>query len=425
MLDEILGAESQPEEEQPLPIPGTVRIGDGALNKAQLICDLVRKVHGIPMEWYGFMVSKKDNPDTVIDIVIGHQESNAAHTQMDGAAISEVSHHVQTTMPDTIITGWIHSHADFATVFSGTDLHNMKTVLNSVYLNTRTPTHSPFRLVEGDMTITHDPDTRDVTFVGSLDTDIDVQVRGIHAEDFNAITLRAWQPVLVGWSSSIVVNENGDHAGHVNYKKELPLGKDIEFGDYETTVEVIAGMTLPLDARALENEVRKFIKKPFRTHFIRQGRHGKLFAPLSYIEGMCEGSAYGDITAKDFRGEEYDEAAVDAPAVAVPAPVTGKGFVYDALRFTGQSFNPRDQTLLLCLLNTITGQETEKNRPVEHSIYDILLTPGIDAAIESRMEQDPAFKHMAAAFKHGYYFQKMDVLTAYLTQQLDDGSRQI
>ena len=276
VLDEILGTAALPEEEPPLPIPSTVRIGDGALDKAQRICDLVKKIHGISMEWYGFMISKKDRPDTVIDIVIGHQESNAAHTQMDGASISEVSHRVQTSMPDSLITGWIHSHANFGTIFSETDQNNMETVLNSVYLNTRTPTRVPYQLIEGEMNITYDQAGKLATISGSLDTDMHVQVQGIPVRNYNNLAIRMLQPVLVGWSYSLVVNEKGNRSGHVNCKKEYPLDKHVELWNYPAPVEVVNGIALQIDDTSLENELRQYVKRPVRPTIIRYvGRRGR------------------------------------------------------------------------------------------------------------------------------------------------------
>ena len=112
-------------------LPDEVHMSGYAYRKAFLINQIIRKVHGKSLEWYGYMLARQDEPELVVDIGLGRNATNMnAYTNIDPDEIGKF----QESLPlDTIINGWIHSHADLGLRrFSGTDERNHLTVASYV-----------------------------------------------------------------------------------------------------------------------------------------------------------------------------------------------------------------------------------------------------------------------------------------------------
>lgn len=273
ILNEILGIETYEDKVDEIVFPSPIKIGVGAIKKAYKICEFVKDVHKRSIEWYGLMISKKDEPDVVRNVVIGSQQSSDAHTAMKGDEIGKLIYNIEKEFgEDWIVNGWIHSHANFSTFFSGTDDRNMETVLNSVYRNTRKGFKEAFKAIEGRRNAVYDKNKKEIIISGSLDTDAQIV---FPVDEFNleslteeqikkVIKLKIRKPVLVGWSYSIVVNDKSDKKGHINYKKEFPFEEKSENWDEDAEVDILEGKDyeLEIDEDKLHSEVESKIKKP-------------------------------------------------------------------------------------------------------------------------------------------------------------------
>jgi hypothetical protein len=112
-------------------LPREVQITDYAMEKAEKVNEAVKEVTGKHVEWYGFTIAHEDNPEMIVDIGLGDNDTNRrSYTNIEPENIEEY----RQEMPDNaVINGWIHSHADLGMRnFSGTDAQNHKTVLNYV-----------------------------------------------------------------------------------------------------------------------------------------------------------------------------------------------------------------------------------------------------------------------------------------------------
>lgn len=131
------------EREKPLEIkldglPREIKIDLYAKEKAFMISELVRDIHEESVEWYGFTLASKENPESIIDIGLPRNEQNV---QQYTSINPEMIEQYQESLPEyLIINGWIHSHASLEFKrFSGTDEENNITVLEYVSPSLKKP----------------------------------------------------------------------------------------------------------------------------------------------------------------------------------------------------------------------------------------------------------------------------------------------
>lgn len=445
LVDSLFDDSGSGNGDEPLALPVSVRIGAGALEKAHTICDMVADINKEPIEWYGLMLAASAQPDVVIDLVFGRQESGAAHTEMNGAQIGQLANDVLAAADPRTIVGWIHSHASFGTFFSGTDHANMKTVLNSVYLNTQRSYMRRLSLIEGRREIVRDDEAMELRLRGSLETDpeftLDLSDPGLAALDTatleKLLSLRVRQSVLAGWSYSLVVNQGRDRAAHISYKQELPLERKVELWDRAAPVEVVEGpdFELALDRDALYAEVKQKIWQPriitYATTLGRRRRKRRDFA----VPGF-DWSAYEN----DADDENDDDAAAAAPcgkAIGDPGPGLEGAITeedastfaaeilsfYTSMPLTAQAYD-LDEMLYRAiargsLLTTAGGSDQHQSlhdrlvaaadlRP-EQSVARLTLDPLAVAAIVAYAQDHPGFARLVRNFR-GTYVAKREAL---------------
>ncbi len=274
LLNEILGIEGEEEKDEAIALPKKILIGTGAMDKAFTVCRLLKEVRGSSSEWYGLMIGTLDKPEVIRDFVFGKQESSAAHTEIDGSEVGKLTDLVvKERGKDWIVNGWIHSHGGLATFFSGTDDTNMETVLNSVYINTRKSFKKAYNFIEGKKNLSYNKDKKEVLMTGILPTDPEITLGLPSSRGLDKITqeqlkkivqIKIKQPVLAGWSYSIVVNDKNDKKGHINYKEELPLKHENKTWDESADIVVINEPVyeIKIDENTLKKEIEEKIKAP-------------------------------------------------------------------------------------------------------------------------------------------------------------------
>ncbi|MBI2583760.1 MAG: hypothetical protein HYW25_03780 [Candidatus Aenigmarchaeota archaeon] len=266
ILNEILGLDEERRvEDEEITFPKTVRIGRGAMEKAYAICDAVKEARG-SIEWYGLLVSRKEEPVIVRDVAIGNQRSTSGHTEIDGEELAVLAGSIRREFGDEFtVTGWIHSHGSLPAFFSDTDQTNMLNVLNSVRLNTQGRFMQAYRFIEGKKTVSLDRDHGEIVLRGGLATDPEARISGAGGDGrISELLPRLYvrQPVMVGWSHSVVVNDSRESKGSVSVHKEYLLSEKAETWSQDADIEVVEGKDyeIKVDRDALRKEVKKKVK---------------------------------------------------------------------------------------------------------------------------------------------------------------------
>lgn len=115
-----------------------IKMARYANDKAFKINELVRNVHQESLEWYGFTLGLRNEPDLITDIGLPHNDLNLKdYTTIGSERIAEF----QDSLPASqMINGWIHSHGALKVEhFSHTDRENHRVVLDFVAPALRKP----------------------------------------------------------------------------------------------------------------------------------------------------------------------------------------------------------------------------------------------------------------------------------------------
>lgn len=119
-------------------LPEGIRMARRAAEKAFLINELVRELHGDSLEWYGFTLGSADRPELVTDIGLPHNDLNLrVYTSLSPERIAAFREILPQTM---VINGWIHSHGSLLVKqFSHVDERNHQVVMDFVAAGVRIP----------------------------------------------------------------------------------------------------------------------------------------------------------------------------------------------------------------------------------------------------------------------------------------------
>ncbi len=417
IIDDLF-EQRQDDAKEGMKLPGKVRVGEGALKKAYTLCRIVTEINRTPLEWYGLTISRQDDPGVVRDFIFGEQTDNGCHTHLDGTEVSRLSEELIRYRPEWLVSGWVHSHADMGVFFSDNiDRPNMLTVLNSVYLNTRQRFKKPYKLIEGIRNSQYEKLTGNFRISGSLETDPEIlfsvpeRLSQLSEDEIKRLLdMEIWQPVLAGWSSSVVVNNRGEIKGYLSYREEYPLsGKSNSWG-VPAEIEVVCGQEyqLRVDEASLANEVRAKIKKPVpKPVFIfgewpsRLGHYAE--KQVAEIPGT-NADETPETDAADFLAE-----ALSYSASVIPI-ASEKMDLYDILCTAIR----KGSAGLRSDYKTWIGERVRKKEPgnPEIAIYSLIADPAIIMALEECAKTDPAFATFMKRFS-GYPNQKIVAVREY------------
>ncbi|MFC1698120.1 hypothetical protein ACFL1H_07295, partial [Nanoarchaeota archaeon] len=188
-------------------LPGIISITDYAKEKSQVICDYIRHKYR-SVEWYGFLIADRNNPELIIDVGLGKNNTNSSgYTNIIPEEIEKFEYKLD---KDKIINGWIHSHGSLGLkTFSQTDRDNHRTVLCYVTSGLKRPLYKKEILTD----------------------DISLLVKGKYKEDdmkegcITAITdkkiedIKLYHGIYGGFSYSIVVGNQGLYDQTIYYKR--------------------------------------------------------------------------------------------------------------------------------------------------------------------------------------------------------------
>jgi len=295
-LDSLKRKEAQEIELSSL--PKKIRIHDYALEKGYKTNELVKKVHKSSYEWYGFLLAKKEDPETVIDIGMGENGSNGmAYTKIEPEKIQEF---LAALPADYLINGWIHSHGDMNfRHFSGTDDSNMSTVLSFTSLATRKPINKKEILVD-DLSLIAGSYDNEALKKGSLSVVLE-------GEGARAQKAKIFETIFGGFSYSIVVGDEKWNEQTICYERKSLLTGETKHTKLESEKEqslleiIVTGRKVEgKDLEDLKKEVKDKIKPDTYTYSYTPGAKG-------YLPGMPY-SGYG------YPGEEFEEGEVEGGA---------------------------------------------------------------------------------------------------------------
>lgn len=359
------------EEIPKLVYPDKIKFTPYALAKAFRICDFVTNIRG-PIEWYGLMLGTKDALDVTQEILIPEQDNTHSHTKVDGASLGKALEEMRKENNEFVPIGWIHSHVDFAVMFSQIDYDNIVTVLNSMHLNTKKKYLKDMKPVEGKKFVQIENDK--LTISGSLSTDLKCELTSPEAGFLAVLNeigfdLNIYQPVLMGWTYNVVVNNKRETYGEIAVREEIPLESSTASKRYKADIVLVKEKkTRMCDLTELAKEINTKIQERRKIE-VAQGFFGKLIfgdeyesAQTSRPWGGYSGSAYplrkydASYYSRDYYYTPDIDKDAEKPDVCIflsnfvkydPYNKKDKLKVYDALREIKQNYEKRKAELEL------------------------------------------------------------------------------
>lgn len=259
------------------PVPEKIRYEDYFLKKVDAICDLVKRRFG-PMEWYGFLIAREENPSVIIDTALGFQTAGMADVEITELDIARVVDKLESGYK---IIGWDHSHDDMPYMeFSEIDEKNKLTVANSATLNTQViskfqelAVDYPALVVDKgkrELFITKDGTLTKTNLESLKDHRVSLIVEEkkalgkINILKDNVENVKLFLPLNVGFSYNILVNNWRQRLASINVIEEYGLGgektcyenKNVKFDE-----PVVTGKEI--DVEALKAEIEKKIRPHF------------------------------------------------------------------------------------------------------------------------------------------------------------------
>jgi hypothetical protein len=189
-------------------LPQKVTMAHYAREKAFKINELVRTVYDDSLEWYGFTLGSKGNPELITDIGLPRNDLNLqTYTTLSSEKIAEFK---ESLPVDVIINGWIHSHgALMYKQFSHTDEKNHLVVLDFVAASLRRPVAKREVVIKDLVFLLKDQFVEEDLAAGSvcLITDVPVTVATI------------METIYGGFCYAIVIGDEGWHEQQIHYKE--------------------------------------------------------------------------------------------------------------------------------------------------------------------------------------------------------------
>ena len=189
-------------------LPQNVTMARYAREKAFKINELVRTVYDDSLEWYGFTLGSKGNPELITDIGLPRNDLNLqTYTTLSSEKIAEFK---ESLPDDVIINGWIHSHgALMYKQFSHTDEKNHLVVLDFVAASLRRPVAKREVVIKDLIFLLKDQFVEEDLTAGSvcLITDAPVTVATI------------METIYGSFCYAIVIGDEGWHEQQIHYKE--------------------------------------------------------------------------------------------------------------------------------------------------------------------------------------------------------------
>jgi hypothetical protein len=197
-------------------LPQEILMTDYAKEKAFTINQLVCKIHQESLEWYGFTVATKDQPDVIVDIGLPKNDQNLhEYTTLGPERIAEYQ---ETLPPDLVINGWIHSHGALKHKhFSQTDEENQITVLDFVASRLRRILAKKEISIQNLNLLVKDQFEQKDLEKGSISLITDVAVSEVIL----------METIYGGFCYSIVIGDEGWHEQEIHYKERGALSAHI------------------------------------------------------------------------------------------------------------------------------------------------------------------------------------------------------
>jgi len=408
-------------------VPQSMKIAKGAMDKAHAICKLVKEANGnSASEWYGYLIARADSPEIVRDLYLPEQASGAAHTSLMGAMVAVAPHNVEAEFgKQYAIVGWIHSHADFSTFFSSVDENNMLTVLNGVQMNTRQLGWRPWEIIQGN-SILEKGAKGELIVSGALETDPKIVLPKDLAAKLLAANLtqaeiknlyQCLQPVFVGFSYSIVVNDAGHKRADVTYIEWLP--KESRFSapwkKENAEVEVLEGEQhgLLIDEDALLQEIRRKVRFPAK--YAPWQWHKYAGDAARRIEAVPNSETIAMPQEKNNLPITYQQTLDFLTAVVCYATLTNASqftsFVWDMLRVQLEvgAEKMADKAITEKALLRLTTLDEDVTASSEDCIKTTIIDPAIVHLMTEAARHDNAFARLVAEFGRGAISRKLAI----------------
>ncbi len=137
-------------------LPKKILFTQEAFRKASNIGPIVEKLAENDLEWSGFMIARKGDPQFIVrDILIQKgQDIKFSNVKIDGKDITRASNEVdeqnKKNGTQNYVIGWIHAHGNVKLTPSPStvDLENFNVALNSIGLNTEQGIKVPLKLIQ-------------------------------------------------------------------------------------------------------------------------------------------------------------------------------------------------------------------------------------------------------------------------------------
>ncbi|MGQ9920389.1 MAG: hypothetical protein ACUVRZ_03560 [Desulfobacca sp.] len=243
-------------------LPTAVPITPFALDKAQTINLLVRRIHGRSYEWYGFTLAWRQQPEVIVDIGLPVNDKN--QDQYVSLTAEQIAAFREGLPEAMLINGWLHSHGDLALQhFSAVDAANQATVLDYVTAQLRLPVAKVEVAIQDLVCLQEGRWTAEDLRPGSVTLITDVPVG----------RAQLWETEYGGFCYAIVIGDDGWHEQEIHYKKRGILSG-------RTFVShLTADLTIVADGRHMTASEREELAEAVRTRL----------SPVSYVPARLEG----------------------------------------------------------------------------------------------------------------------------------------
>ncbi len=306
------------QDEEALPIPQQIPITKGALEKAYMLCDAVKKVGKSSYEWFSFLLAQKSDPECIIRdlLLVKGTLATMGHVTVPGEAHAQAAAEIKKINEeggtDYYSIGWLHSHGNGTTYHSDEDERNFLQLLNTVRFNTQQQVPVRFELIES--AISQRAENGQLILSGEQLEDAIVKYRIPPEDDFagllvkyglrphsehphieknvpkeqflndllSLLNMTTEESSIVGFAYSIVVNEKREHNARLASAIEKPLSKPgkIEVSQWGTTLEIReVENDIVVDADTLEALVKErvqfYVPQTFTSGPRKRRRRGK------------------------------------------------------------------------------------------------------------------------------------------------------
>jgi hypothetical protein len=236
LMGETPAEEDQPEEAD---IPSVIPVSTKTLAAAHDLCQIVKATAGRSYEWYSLLYASRSDPNHIargfivpedVDVWPGFVHVNGT---VMAKTIADLDEYNKENGTDYYSIGWLHSHGAVPVGFSNEDIENFERLMNTVGRNTRQRALAPLNLIEGAQETKIE--NGKIVLSGKHIEDSVLKYQLLNPEAFEALlarhrlthktqnpeavretllreiveelNVRAYEPRVVGFGYSIVVND--------------------------------------------------------------------------------------------------------------------------------------------------------------------------------------------------------------------------